>query len=256
MLTTRAFRVRFRMGFSMTRLVLHTLAWLVLASPGCSSNGALPCFWGNESCPCYANGTCNTGLVCEAQRCVTGDELPGVGGRGADAGDDAERSEAGSGGLAGTRTSAGSRAVDVPAQAPRKNGETCSVAKDCASGICERNKVGEQYCYGTAGPNEACRDVFDCRGGLCVGRTSDTLNPVCVDGIAACEELGQIGTCTEELAIASCQLDELCDAPKSRLDFNSCVRYGCAYWHDNPPSNGCEAQLSFARGGKANCSKD
>jgi hypothetical protein len=43
---------------------------------------------------------------------------------------------------------------------------------------------------------------------------------------------------------------------REEADFNSCVRHGCMYWHENPPSEsagGCPGQLSFARGGKANC---
>jgi hypothetical protein len=137
----------------------------------------------------------------------------------------------------------------------RQNGATCAVSKDCASGICEKSNVGELHCYGTGVPNDPCRDVFDCHGGVCIGKTSDTSAAVCVDGISACADLGLIGTCTANLAIATCQLDELCDSPKSRLDFNSCVRYGCGYWHDNPPTGGCPGQLSFARGGTANCPK-
>jgi len=324
----------------MTRFVLSTLAFLVLAALGCGSSNVVPCLSGNETCGCYPNGTCNAGLSCEAEFCVSDPSgtraLPVVGGgvlggAGVSAGSAARvatslagRSQsagrsaalaAGKSGNAGQAavTQAGSNAVlpdagsdaeCIPTQKstprsaadpckqdnaacaavggvgiapcgadarwgqclceispaspvpPRKNGETCAIGRDCASGTCQRNQVGELHCYGTGAPNELCRDAFDCRGGLCVGRISDTVEPVCVDGIAACEALGLLGTCTEDLAIATCQLDELCDTPKSRLDFNSCVRYGCQYWHDNPPTDGCEAQLSFSRGGRDNCPKD
>jgi hypothetical protein len=139
----------------------------------------------------------------------------------------------------------------VPAP-PRENGETCLVNKDCASTLCGKSVVGEMRCYGTAGPNQPCRDVFDCAHGVCVPMTLGATQQVCVDGLDACQELGVLGTCTSELAIAACQFNILCGTLAG--DFNSCVRFGCMYWTQNPPSTGCPSQLSFARGGKVNCS--
>jgi hypothetical protein len=136
----------------------------------------------------------------------------------------------------------------------RKNGETCSGNQDCASDNCGKNRVGEALCYGTAGPNDPCRDVFDCNGGTCIAKIEGGDVLVCVDGLNACDALGILNTCTADLAVATCQFDELCNTPKQGLDFNSCVQFGCGYWNDNPPSTGCPSQLAFVRGGKGNCS--
>jgi hypothetical protein len=108
-------------------------------------------------------------------------------------------------------------------------------------------------CYGTAQPNAPCRNTFDCSSGLCIELIAGGGTPVCVDGLNACEDLGLIGTCTAELAVAMCQFNQLCGVQTG--DFNSCIRFGCTYWHENPPTTGCEGQLSFVRGGKANCAK-
>ena len=134
---------------------------------------------------------------------------------------------------------------------PKPNGETCAMNEDCASGVCGKNKVGEMRCYGTAGPNQPCRDVFDCIHGVCLPMMQGSSQPVCVDGLDACEELGVLGTCTAELAVASCQFNVLCGNLVG--DFNSCGRHGCMYWMQNPPIGGCPGQLSFVRGGRGNC---
>ena len=135
----------------------------------------------------------------------------------------------------------------------RRNGDTCADDEDCASNICGRNRAGERLCYGRLTPNEPCRDTFDCVSGACIEMVEGEGSSVCVDGLNACDELGLIGTCTAALAVAACQHGILCGDLSG--DFNSCIRHGCTYWHDNPPTNGCESQLSFSRGGKQNCSK-
>jgi hypothetical protein len=135
----------------------------------------------------------------------------------------------------------------------RKNGETCAGNSDCASSNCGRSRTGESLCYGILGPNDPCSDTFDCNSGICLAKILDRPETVCVDGLQACDDLGILDTCTASLAVATCQLNQLCDTPSMGLDFNSCIRFGCTYWNDNPPSGGCEGQLSFARGGQANC---
>lgn len=135
----------------------------------------------------------------------------------------------------------------------RKNGETCASSEDCASRNCGRNRVGEMLCYGTAQPNDPCRDTFDCSEGACLEKIAGSAALVCVPGITECVDLG-VDECTGNLAIASCQFNELCG--KATLDFNSCVQFSCMYWMENPPTNvGCPAQLAFYKGGKGNCSK-
>lgn len=133
----------------------------------------------------------------------------------------------------------------------RRNGETCADDKDCASSLCGRDRAGERLCYGTLNPNEACRDPFDCTSGVCIPKVAGSSSSVCVDGLAACDELGILDSCTTDLAVATCQFNELCGNAVG--DFNSCIRYGCMYWHDNPPATGCPGQLSFVRGGRGNC---
>lgn len=54
----------------MQPFVFGTLAAFVLAALGCGPSAALPCLMGNESCPCYPNATCNSGLSCRSQVCV------------------------------------------------------------------------------------------------------------------------------------------------------------------------------------------
>jgi hypothetical protein len=162
------------------------------------------------------------------------------------------------------QTSCGECAVDLECQNGTcrartplsRNGGTCADDSDCASNNCGRDRAGERLCYGTLGPNDPCTQAFDCNSGLCITEIPGQPMQVCVDGLAACDELGILDTCTADLAVATCQLDALCG--KLAGDFNSCIRYGCMYWHDTPPSDaagGCEGQLSFARGGNANCPK-
>jgi hypothetical protein len=114
--------------------------------------------------------------------------------------------------------------------------------------------VGEMLCYGTALPNDACRDTYDCTAGACLEMIAGGGNKVCVPGIMECINR-KVDTCTEELAVTTCQFDELCNTPTNRLDFNSCVQFNCMYWMENPPSNGCPSQLAFEQGGKGNCPK-
>jgi hypothetical protein len=75
---------------------------------------------------------------------------------------------------------------------------------------------------------------------------------VCVPGIGQCIALG-VDDCTENLAVASCQLQELCGTLHG--DFNSRVQFGCMYWMQNLPNTGCASQLAFSKGGKGNCPK-
>lgn len=136
----------------------------------------------------------------------------------------------------------------------RRNGETCGDASECASNNCGRNRAGERLCYGNVQPNEPCSDTFDCSGGICIEKIAGQGNTVCVDGLDACADLNLIGTCTAELAVATCQFNELCGVNTG--DFNSCVRFGCMHWYENPPAEsagGCPGQLSFVRGGRSNC---
>ena len=140
----------------------------------------------------------------------------------------------------------------ISPQPLKVNGATCSVSTECASGVCAKNSVGESHCYGTNGANELCRDAYDCNGGACIALTSGGSNGVCVPGISTCQTLGLIGTCTANLAIATCQLDVRCgDLPGD--DFNFCVQFGCSYWNDNPPSTGCQSQLSYALNPQTTC---
>jgi len=64
---------------------------------GCSGKSGQACTPGGERCTCYGNGTCNVGLVCLSDRCVSDPNLPGSDGGPADTG-----GGTGSGGVAGS----------------------------------------------------------------------------------------------------------------------------------------------------------
>lgn len=246
---------------------------------------------GAESCPCFPNDTCNASLSCRSNVCVDLGESAGANAMpdsSADAGrismpqtqmdENPEASGTAGANAAGSSAEcmpecgnrqcgsdpvcgdscgtceAGRECVSGICKSPqplKENGATCTSGTECASGTCDKNLVGELHCYGSARSNDVCGDTFDCRGGVCITRALGGSQKVCVDGINTCAALGITGTCTEDLAIASCQFEEYCG--NNPGDFNSCIEFGCKYWHENPPSNGCQTQFNFVVSGQLNC---
>jgi hypothetical protein len=151
--------------------IYRLLLVFALSSTGCGSSGSdgdpkATCATGAETCACYANATCNAGLDCRSSVCVAPVSAGGssAGGSSAVAG--------GGGGPAGP--------------ADKENGDTCSSAAECSSGICEESTVGERHCYGDAQPDETCDDTFDCDGGVCIERSLTGAASVCNLGLTVC----------------------------------------------------------------------
>jgi hypothetical protein len=107
----------------------------------------------------------------------------------------------------------------------RADGESCGRPQDCISKVCRDDDSGAPHCYRDAGPNEACRNEFDCRAGICIGRTSDSAPGVCADSFVACKNRGLGGTCYAKLAVEVCQKQELCGTNPSPFDV--CIRAAC-----------------------------
>jgi hypothetical protein len=76
-----------------------------LISFGCGADEG-ECRTGEQGCGCYGNGTCNEGLICVSDRCVTGDGSSGAGGDSGTAGSGAGSGESGSGGSGDSGTTA------------------------------------------------------------------------------------------------------------------------------------------------------
>lgn len=116
---------------------------------------------------------------------------------------------------------------------PQENGATCSHGSECASDLCAPNMVGEGLCYGTAGANDFCGDVYDCMGGLCVPKTLTGSQGVCIPGIGECQAGSVSEECTEA-AVEFCRLVQTCDSPAnggvpaSYADFDFCVASECS----------------------------
>jgi hypothetical protein len=131
---------------------------------------------------------------------------------------------------------AGLKCVEGACEAPaplKSNGDTCSAATECASGVCQMNQVGELHCYGTAGANHICGDVFDCAGGLCVPMTRSGSGGVCIPGVSVCYQRQVPNECVQS-TIATCQLVQSCGSQNSSsvpakylTDFDYCVRNEC-----------------------------
>ncbi len=115
---------------------------------------------------------------------------------------------------------------------PQENGATCSHGSECASDLCASNMVGEGLCYGTAGANDFCGDVYDCMGGVCVSKTLTGSQGVCIPGIGECQGRSVSEECTES-TVAFCRLVQTCDSPgngsipTSYADFDFCVASEC-----------------------------
>ena len=196
---------------------------LTLAVVGCGSDmGAARenvCLTGSESCACYPNNTCDSGLDCRSHVCVV---LAPRGGSGGVA----------SVGLAGTAGNAGSAQ-----SATKANGEICTVAGECSSGICDESGNGEKHCYGKVMPDGLCRDTFDCNGGLCITQSLVGNALVCNEGVRVCLNRHVSEECTT-FVIDFCNLIQSCGSrvssaiPPAYASLDQCVRSECTSEED------------------------
>jgi hypothetical protein len=112
------------------------------------------------------------------------------------------------------------------------NGELCSTAEQCASGICEANKIDETHCYGNGVADDVCVDTYDCRVGLCLPRSLLGSEKACVPGVVVCHEKGVSEQCLE-FVIDRCRLIQACGSmvssaiPPSYASFDQCVGSEC-----------------------------
>jgi hypothetical protein len=189
-------------------VMVSILLLLGCGAPDEGSNAA-----GSEGGACYRNGTCDSGLTCASQLCVRISGAAGAGGSG---------STGGAGG----------------GQPVRANGELCSAPSQCASGICDKNMVGESRCYGTATANQVCGSVYDCSGGICTPKTLGGTQGVCIPSVNVCLTTGASTECTD-FVLAFCELVQSCGANVSatvparyRTDFDYCIGTECSSVHD------------------------
>jgi hypothetical protein len=118
---------------------------------------------------------------------------------------------------------------------PRENGMTCSKDGDCASCNCGTNGLGERRCYGTVSFDETCGDTYDCNSGTCLAESKTS--SVCVD-ITWCESNPKLDECFKNLAVDTCQLQQLC---KPSQDFSNCVSFQCSLGSQGITVSQCQA---------------
>lgn len=118
----------------------------------------------------------------------------------------------------------------VPAD--KANGDICSSAAECSSGICEESEVGERHCYGDAEPDEACGDTFDCNGGVCIERSLTGTASVCNLGLTVCFDKAVSPECTAYV-VDFCRLIQFCGAdvssnvPAAYASLDQCIGIEC-----------------------------
>ena len=226
--------------------MMRELIVLLALLAGCSGQAdddakGVDCAVGSESCACDGEGRCLTGLDCRSNVCVA----LGAGG---------STSAAGSAGAAGTppTTSGGSAPV-----ASKENGELCATAAECASGICGESNVGEAHCYGDNGPDEVCRDTYDCAAGLCIARSLIGDQFICNVGITVCRDTAVSEQCTQLMAVF-CMLIQACgtnvsaDIPASYQSLDTCIGTECTAGTDLTPAE-CLERTDYILSGTAPC---
>lgn len=224
-------------------LVLPTL--LVVTGIGCSGSDpetkAAECAVGSESCACDPESRCLTGLDCRSNVCVA----LGAGGS-ATAG--------------GNPSSAGTPPITTGGSAPsasKENGQLCATAAECASGICSESRVGEAHCYGDQGPDEICRDTYDCAAGLCIARSLTGDQFVCNVGITVCIDTAVSEQCTQLISIV-CMLIQSCgsnvsaEVPASYQSLDMCIGSECTIGTDLTPAE-CTQRMEYILSGDAPC---
>jgi hypothetical protein len=181
-----------------------SFALLSLAvSEGCRGGDAPQCQQGAERCPCYPNGTCNTGLTCLSSVCVqaggggggnqagtTGTGGSASGGAGGGHGGTDGGVMGGTGGSSGGGTGGGAVIPDAGIDA-QTCGDTQTDPKNCGQcgRVCKNaNPVFEEDC-----PHGGC-----CQAGKCAPSLGSCL--VQTDGFATCADYCRgIGeTCVEK----------------------------------------------------------
>ena len=138
---------------------MYVLGLLALASAcgGKSSSGACE---GKERCACYANSTCNAGLLCLSDICVAPEGAGGTGVGGMTAGPGGAPGVGGAvaaGGAAGALSAAGGQSGG-----PGVGGASVAAGGAAGSAAC----VGQQGC--ACYPNQTCNAALTCAGGVCV----------------------------------------------------------------------------------------
>jgi len=139
--------------------VFGLLALIVALASACGGKSSSASCDGKERCACYANQTCNAGLVCLSNLCVAPTGVGGVGVGGS----------TGFGGLPGVGGVPGTGGViGVGGSVVASGGATgvggMSVGTGGAGGTAAC--VGQQGC--ACYPNSTCNATLTCSGGVCV----------------------------------------------------------------------------------------
>jgi hypothetical protein len=169
-----------RRGRALLLGALAASVLLVASSCGSSGGGAQTCAAGTETCPCYGNATCDVGLACLSDRCVSVTGTGGTSGAAGAGGTAGPTGIAGTGGAAGTTGSGGAGScVSAGASCQTNaccagvvcvnNGATatcaakCVLGSDCASGCCAALQSGGNAC-GPASlcPTDPCAAFVNC----------------------------------------------------------------------------------------------
>jgi hypothetical protein len=160
-----------------------------------------------------------------------GDKDPAPGGSsGAGGAAAAAGGGSGSGGSETVQGGGGSGGSGVPAD--KANGDICTSAAECSSGICEESAVGEMHCYGDVKPDETCGDTFDCNGGVCIERSLTGTASVCNVGLTVCFDKAVSPECTA-FVVDFCRLVQFCGAevssnvPAAYASLDQCIGVEC-----------------------------
>jgi hypothetical protein len=217
------------------RVLTGVLAFVALVGAACGGSNGQSCAQGTERCPCYGNGTCNSGLTCASNTCVN---LGGAGGASGSGGQGGTTGSGGSsrGGTAGTSTPGTGGTATGGSGGASTGGSGGSCAADTSSDPMNCGACGHVCKNADPVFRPYCPDTGCCASGLC----GPSFSP--------CLTQAQATTC----AAYCSSIGETCVQGGCALGGNTWIGWGsanaCAVFHDPPEASSgraCTENIGF-----------
>jgi hypothetical protein len=134
---------------------------VVVTAVACGSSNQQTCPQGTERCPCYANSTCNSGLTCASNTCVS------LGGAGGTSGTGGQAGTTGTGGASkgGTGGGAATGGTNAAGAGGTTTGGSGGSGTGGGGGSCAANTSTDPMNCGACG--HVCKNANSVFGGAC-----------------------------------------------------------------------------------------